>query len=97
MFELFHFGNGLVLYDYCLPIYQKLKKDGLLVENKNDLDQCRFKNKNVAEFISAFNKIDLYLRKKYLSGKKPSFIKYQEILLQTLKDNLKLTRDNSPV
>ena len=56
LFDLFHFGNGLILYDSCLPIYQKLKKDGLLVEKKNDLDGWRFKDKNVPRFINDFHK-----------------------------------------
>jgi hypothetical protein len=51
LFDLFHFGNGLVLYDSCLPIYQKLKKDGLLIEHKTDLDRWRFKDKNILRFI----------------------------------------------
>jgi hypothetical protein len=54
LFDLFHFGNGLVLYDSCLPIYQKLKKDGLLVEYKSDLDRWRFKDKNIPHFINGF-------------------------------------------
>ena len=53
-YDLFGFGNGLVLYDSCLPIYQKLKKDGLLVEYKSDLDRWRFKDKNVSAFINDF-------------------------------------------
>ncbi|MCX5712035.1 MAG: hypothetical protein NTY47_03055, partial [Candidatus Omnitrophica bacterium] len=48
LFDLFHFGNSLVLYDSCLPIYEKLRKDG-------DLDTWRFKNKNVARFINDFS------------------------------------------
>jgi hypothetical protein len=55
LFDLFHFGNGLVLYDRCLPIYQKLKKDGLLVEHKTDLDRWRFKDKNILRFINDFH------------------------------------------
>lgn len=55
LFDLFHFGNGLILYDSCLPIYQKLKKDGLLIENKDDLDHWRFKDKNVVRFINDFH------------------------------------------
>lgn len=55
LFDLFHFGNGLVLYDSCLPIYQKLKKDGLLVEYKTDLDRWRFKDKNILRFINNFH------------------------------------------
>ena len=47
----FHFGNGLVLYDRCLPIYQKLKKDGLLIRHRADLDSWRFKDKNIVRFI----------------------------------------------
>jgi len=54
LFDLFHFGNGLVLYDSCLPIYQKLKKDGLLIEHKTDLDRWRFKDKNISRFINDF-------------------------------------------
>jgi hypothetical protein len=54
-FDLFHFGNGLVLYDSCLPIYQKLKKDGLLIRHKADLDGWRFKDKNVSRFIKDFH------------------------------------------
>ena len=54
LFDLFHFGNGLVLYDSCLPIYQKLKKDGLLIEYKTDLDRWRFKDKNILRFINDF-------------------------------------------
>lgn len=54
LFDLFHFGNGLILYDNCLPIYQKLKKDGLLLERKDDLDRWRFKDKNIARFINDF-------------------------------------------
>jgi hypothetical protein len=56
LFDLFHFGNGLVLYDSCLPIYQKLKKDGLLIEYKTDLDSWRFKDKNILRFINHFHK-----------------------------------------
>jgi len=56
LFDLFHFGNGLILYDSCLPIYQKLKKDGLLIEHKTDLDRWRFKDKNVVRFINDFHK-----------------------------------------
>jgi len=55
LFDLFHFGNGLVLYDSCLPIYQKLKKDGLLIEHKTDLDRWRFKDKNILRFIKDFH------------------------------------------
>jgi len=55
LFDLFHFGNGLVLYDSCLPIYQKLKKDGLLIEHKTDLDRWRFKDKNILRFINDFH------------------------------------------
>ncbi len=55
LFDLFHFGNGLILYDSCLPIYQKLKKDGLLIENKEDLDCWRFKDKNILRFINDFH------------------------------------------
>ena len=55
LFDLFHFGNGLVLYDSCLPIYQKLKKDGLLIECKTDLDRWRFKDKNILRFINDFH------------------------------------------
>lgn len=54
LFDLYHFGNGLVLYDSCLPIYQKLKKDGLLIEYKTDLDCWRFKDKNILRFINDF-------------------------------------------
>ena len=54
LFDLFQFGNGLVLYDRCLPIYQKLKKDGLLIERKTDLDRWRFKDKNIVRFINDF-------------------------------------------
>jgi len=50
LFDLFHFGNGLVLYDSCLPIYQKLKKDGLLIECETDLDHWRFKDENITFF-----------------------------------------------
>ena len=56
LFDLFHFGNGLVLYDSCLPIYQKLKKDGLLIEHKTDLDRWKFKDKNASRFIRNFHK-----------------------------------------
>jgi radical SAM superfamily enzyme YgiQ (UPF0313 family) len=56
LFELFQFGNGLVLYDSCLPVYQKLKKDGLLIENEADLDRWRFKDKNILRFINDFHK-----------------------------------------
>ena len=56
LLDLFHFGNGLVLYDSCLPIYQKLKKDGLLIEHKTDLDHWRFKDKNIVPFIKSFYK-----------------------------------------
>ncbi len=55
LFDLFHFGNGLVLYDSCLPIYQKLKKDGLLIEHKTDLDRWRFKDKNILRCINDFH------------------------------------------
>jgi hypothetical protein len=55
LFDLFHFGNGLVLYDSCLPIYQKLKKDGLLIEYKTDLDRWKFKDKNILRFINYFH------------------------------------------
>lgn len=55
LFELFQFGNGLVLYDSCLPVYQKLKKDGLLVAKKADLDHWRFKDKNILRFINGFH------------------------------------------
>jgi radical SAM superfamily enzyme YgiQ (UPF0313 family) len=55
LFDLFHFGNGLILYDSCLPIYQKLKKDGLLIKRKADLDQWRFKDKNIVRFIHDFH------------------------------------------
>ena len=55
LFDLFHFGNGLVLYDSCLPIYQKLKRDGLLIEHKADLDRWRFKDKNILRFINDFH------------------------------------------
>jgi hypothetical protein len=55
LFDLFRFGNGLVLYDRCLPIYQKLKKDGLLIEHKTDLDRWRFKDKNILRFINDFH------------------------------------------
>ena len=55
LFDLFHFGNGLVLYDSCLPIYQKLKKDGLVIEHKTDLDRWRFKDKNILRFINDFH------------------------------------------
>ena len=55
LFDLFGFGNGLILYDSCLPIYQKLKKDGLLVEHKTDLDRWRFKDKNILRFINDFH------------------------------------------
>ena len=55
LFDLFHFGNGLVLYDSCLPVYQKLKKDGLLIEHKTDLDRWRFKDKNISRFINDFH------------------------------------------
>lgn len=51
LLDLFHFGNGLVLYDSCLPIYQKLKKEGLLVRQKNDLDRWRFKDKGIAHYL----------------------------------------------
>ena len=54
LFDLYHFGNGLVLYDSCLPVYQKLKKDGLLIEQESDLDRWRFKDKNIARFINDF-------------------------------------------
>ena len=50
LFDLFHFGNGLVLYDSCLPIYQKLKKDGLLIKCETDLDRWRFKDENITFF-----------------------------------------------
>jgi len=63
LFDLFTFGNGLVLYDSCLPIYQKLKKDGLLVTCKTDLDRWRFKDKNVLRFIN-----DFYNHKKLAKG-----------------------------
>jgi radical SAM superfamily enzyme YgiQ (UPF0313 family) len=55
LFDSYHFGNGLVLYDRCLPIYQKLKKDGLLIEHKTDLDRWRFKDKNISRFINDFH------------------------------------------
>jgi hypothetical protein len=55
LFDLFRFGNGLVLYDRCLPIYQKLKKDGLLIEHKTDLDRWRFKDRNILRFINDFH------------------------------------------
>ena len=55
LFDLFHFGNGLVLYDSCLPIYQKLKKDGLLIKHKTDLDCWRFRDKNILRFINDFH------------------------------------------
>jgi hypothetical protein len=55
LFDLFNFGNGLVLYDSCLPIYQKLKKDGLLIKKKADLDRWRFKDKNILRFINDFH------------------------------------------
>ncbi|MCX5697231.1 MAG: hypothetical protein NTU54_04610 [Candidatus Omnitrophica bacterium] len=55
LFDLFNFGNGLVLYDSCLPIYQKLKKDRLLIEHKTDLDCWRFKDKNISRFINDFH------------------------------------------
>lgn len=55
LFDLYHFGNGLVLYDSCLPIYQKLKKDGLLIKHKTDLDRWRFKDKNILRFINDFH------------------------------------------
>ena len=55
LFDAFHFGNGLVLYDSCLPIYQKLKKDGLLIEYATDLDRWRFKDKNIARLINDFS------------------------------------------
>lgn len=55
LFDLYRFGNGLVLYDNCLPIYQKLKKDGLLIEHKTDLDRWRFKDKNILRFIKDFH------------------------------------------
>jgi len=62
LFDSFHFGNGLILYDSCLPIYQKLKKDGLLTENKDDLEGWRFKDKNVVRFINDFYTQDSKLR-----------------------------------
>jgi hypothetical protein len=55
LFDLYRFGNGLVLYDSCLPIYQKLKKDGLLIEHKTDLDRWRFKDKNILRCINDFH------------------------------------------
>jgi len=55
LFDSFDFGNGLILYDSCLPIYQKLKKEGLLVEHKSDLDSWRFKDKNIVRFINDFH------------------------------------------
>jgi hypothetical protein len=55
LFDLFRFGNGLILYDSCLPIYQKLKKDGLLIKYKTDLDRWRFKDKNILRFINDFH------------------------------------------
>ena len=55
LFDLFNFGNGLILYDSCLPIYQKLKKDGLLIKRKADLDGWRFKDKNILRFIEDFH------------------------------------------
>lgn len=61
LFDTFHFGNSLVLYDSCLPIYEKLKKDGLLVKRSGELDTWRFKNKNVMSFIDDYSK-------KYLLG-----------------------------
>jgi len=54
LFDLFHFGNGLVLYDSCLPIYQKLRKDGLLIKNKEDLDCWKFKDKRILRFVKDF-------------------------------------------
>ncbi|HNX80527.1 MAG TPA: hypothetical protein PKL77_00070 [Candidatus Omnitrophota bacterium] len=51
LFDQFRFGNGLILYDSCLPIYQKLKKDGLLIESKTDLARWKFKDKNVARYM----------------------------------------------
>jgi len=61
LFDLFHFGNGLILYDSCLPVYQKLKKDGLLVEHKTDLDGWRFKDKNILRFVNDFHNSPGYL------------------------------------
>ncbi len=55
LFDLFNFGNGLILYDSCLPVYQKLKKDGLLIKHKTDLDSWRFKDKNIPRFINDFH------------------------------------------
>jgi radical SAM superfamily enzyme YgiQ (UPF0313 family) len=54
LFDLFNFGNGLILYDSCLPIYQKLEKDGLLIKHKADLDGWRFKDKDILRFINDF-------------------------------------------
>ncbi|MDP2912214.1 MAG: hypothetical protein Q8N76_07790 [Candidatus Omnitrophota bacterium] len=83
-------SSNLVLYDRCLPIYQKLKKDGLLVENKTSLDSFRYKDKNVSRFLNTVYKIDLYLHKKYLAGKKSqhSYYKYKKMLMQIQKDTL---------
>ncbi|MCX5704494.1 MAG: hypothetical protein NTZ92_00255 [Candidatus Omnitrophica bacterium] len=60
LFDLFNFGNGLILYDSCLPIYQKLKKDGLLIKRKADLDRWRFKDKNILRFIDDFHNVSGY-------------------------------------
>jgi hypothetical protein len=87
----FYSDPRLVLYDRCLPIYQKLKKEGMLVKRRWDLDTYNFKDKRVARFLKIISKIDLLLSQKYLSSKRSyyKYSPYKKILIELQKSALK--------
>lgn len=82
--------SKLDLYDCCLPIYQKIKKEGLLIERKLNLDTYSFKDKNVERFFNMSEIIGLYLRNKYSEAKNSQrkYYEYKKILMQFQKDIL---------
>ncbi|MFC1632325.1 hypothetical protein ACFL2I_07205 [Candidatus Omnitrophota bacterium] len=74
-------GNWLTLYDRFLPIYQKLRKDGLLIKYKTRLDGYKFKDKNVALFLNISSRLEKHLRGK-------PFLHYHDAVLKKVKKNV---------
>jgi len=73
--------SALVLYDRFLPIYQKLKREGLLIECKTKLDRYRFNDKYVKLFLDIIYKLN-----EYLNGK--VFLYKREHILMRVRNNV---------
>ena len=83
--------GGLILYDRCLPIYQEIKKAGLLIENPKGLDTYRYKDEKVTYFFKWMAFQDAYLRKRYLAGRKSKrkYDQYNKAYMQIQKNSLR--------